>query len=254
MKNILLVLCAVVLISAAATAQIKATARGTVAQPAVVEPVPAAVPAGCNPCLWYSGDSDLTASNYSGLFNANATELGKDAQVWVPFIPASDGNPLHKHVDITAITFNEATSTGSSTPPTDFVGMTYGFRTGILTGNGGKLGKNGKCETTSVVYTGESADGLFEFAYTCNLATPVKLAVGTIGWVNVLPEFNVSNFAFLDNSEGLPPINGLGWSDDFENSFWTSNAALGGDNFKPAEHVGTAFDNFSVAIAGTYVD
>lgn len=235
-KMLLLLACALVLLSTTATA---------------------VVPSGCSPCLWYAGDFDPGNPIASFLDNANHTFDSFKAQVWVPFIPASDGNPMHKHVLITAVTFNELTNTPDQNPPADFGGMTYGFRTGVISGSGGTSGKHGVCPTTSVIYTGDSPFGYNEFSYTCILTTkPVKVPVGTITWVNLLPTFTVSDTAWLSDAVDVPPGDHLGWSDDFYNSFIDSVSL--GYSFAPANTdtslCGSAgCSQFAVAIAGTYV-
>ena len=136
MKKILLVLGALVVISAMASGQ-SVTSRGTSLQQAAKNAAPLSIPPACSPCLWYAGDFDPGNPIASFMDNANHTFDSFKAQVWVPFIPASDGNPLHKHVLITAVTFNELTNTPDTNPPADFGGMTYGFRTGVSSGKSG---------------------------------------------------------------------------------------------------------------------
>lgn len=58
----------------------------------------ASVPSACNPCLWYAGDFDPGNPIAATVVNTNSPWEPLKAQIWVPFIPASDGNPLHKHV------------------------------------------------------------------------------------------------------------------------------------------------------------
>jgi len=251
MKKTLLVLGALVVISAMASGQ-SVTSRGIGLPQAAKNAAPLSIPPGCNPCLWYAGDFDPGNPNAAALGNTNSTWGPFKSQTWVPFIPASDGNPLHKHVLISSVTFNELTTTPDTNPPADFAGMTYGFRTGVLAGSGGKLGKKGICPATSVTYTGDSPFGYNEFSYTCDLSLkPVKVAVGTIAWVNVLPTFTVSNIGFLSDAVDVQANNQFGWSDDFYNSFFDS--ASFGYNFAPATTFGPGYSQFAVAIAGTYV-
>lgn len=248
MKKMLIALCALALISVAASAQLSPSARGTAAQPST----PTA-PAACSPCLWYSGDTDASNPNWDALANYNAPFLGLTAQVWVPVIAASDGNPADKLVLVSAITFNEVIYTGNSNPPPDFGGMTYAFRTGVSAGNGGTLGKNGTCNATSVVATGLTPYGYTEYAFTCYPKKfAVKLNVGQIYWVNLLPTFTTSTYnVFLDDAIDVPNASQLGWSDDFYNSFFDS--AYFGSSFVPATSVGPGAQEFSVSIAGTYL-
>jgi hypothetical protein len=252
MKKMMIALTALVLISAAASAQIKADARGMVAQPRAAHAAPAVIPGACSPCLWYAGDTDLANPLWNAFFNANATWESTESSVWVPFIAASDGKPFHKHVSISAVTFNEISLTPNTLEPADFDGMTYGFRTGVSSGNGGTLGGHGTCPAVLVVYTGLSGSGFNEYAFTCMLTHPIKLAVGTIYWVNVTPTFTVSNVAFLDNAIDVPGLNQFGWGDDFWNSFINSTSF--GANFEPAQDLFDGYGEFSVAIAGAYVD
>jgi hypothetical protein len=252
MKRILIALTALVLISVSASAQRSSTVRGNDPQPAATHS--AAVPGACSPCLWYAGDFDPNNPSAEADFNANDTFDSAENQVWVPFIAAPDGNPLHKHVLISAVTFNEMATTPNTNPPADFDGMSFAFRTGVLSGNGGTLGKHGTCPATVVTYTGVSWVGLNEYSFTCQLVgtKATKVATGTIYWVNVTPTFTVSTGAYLDNAIDLPELNQLGWGDDMLNTF--INGAYFGLNYTPATSVYSGFEQFSVAIAGTYVD
>ena len=242
MKKMLIALSALVLISAGASAQINKSVGGTVAQPS-----PLAIPAACSPCLWYSGDTDASNPNWEGLANYINSTYAIDAEVWVPFIAASDGNPAHKLVLVSSITFNEI----MTNPPTDMTGMTYAFRTGVSSGNGGTLKQNNTCTTTSAVATGMTPGGYTEYAFTCYPKKfAVKIPVGTIYWVNILPTFTSSYNVFLDDAIDVPGLNQFGWSDDFYNSFF--NSPYFGDNFAPATSIGSGAQEFSVSIAGTY--
>jgi len=249
MKKMMIALCALVLISVAASAQARSNVRGNVPQP---DSKPASIPGACSPCLWYSGDTD-PSNNWDADWNGNSG--GTINQVWVPFIAAPDGNPLHKHVLISAVTFNEVAATPDTNPPADFGGMTYAFRTGMSSGNGGTQGKHGGCFTTSVIYTGVTIEGFYnEYSFTCvfkpGLTLP-KVAVGTVYWINVLPTFT-STVAYLDEAIDVPGLNQFGWSDDYWNTFL--NGPSFGLNYSPANTVDVHFGEFSVAIAGTYVD
>jgi hypothetical protein len=251
MRRILIPLSAFVLISVSASAQKSSNLRGNDAQPATTHP--AVEPGACSPCLWYAGDFDPSNANSNGDVNMDNTSYPEENQIWVPFIPAPDGNPLHKHVLISAVTFNELATTPNTDPPADFDGMSYAFRTGVSSGDGGTLGKHGTCPATMVTYTGVTYKGYHEYSFTCQLGAKAdKLAVGTIYWVNVTPTFTETTYAFLDNAIDLPELNHLGWGDDFYNSF--INGAFFDFNFIPATSVSPSFEQFSVAIAGTYED
>ena len=244
----LIVLSTLVLVSAIASAQMKPTARGLVGQPGAEAPT---APSTCSPCLWYSGDDDTANPNWDGLWNGNSTWLGITGQQYVPFVPAPDGNPLHLHVLISSVTFNLIVRTPDTNPPADFAGMTYEFRSKeVFSGNGGTLGKHGGCYTTAVLYTGRSPNGYNEYAFTCYFKAPVKVAVGTIQWFSLLPTFTTSNFAYLVGTTDVPAPNQFGWSNDMYNSF--ANSSYWGWSFAPSTSVASGFEQFSVAIAGTY--
>lgn len=250
MKRVITVLSVLMLIGVIASAQMKPTARGTAGQ-TDIKTSPLA-PTGCSPCLWYSGDDDTSNPNWDGLWNGNATWLGISGQTYVPFVAAPDGNATHLHVLISSVTFNEILPTPNTNPPADYAGMTYEFRSKeVMSGNGGTLGKHGSCFSTTVVYTGRSPNGYNEYAFTCYFKTPVKVPVGTMEWVNLLPKFTSSNYAYLVGATDVPGLNQFGWSNDLYNSF--INSSYFGYSYAPTTGLGfLGFEEFSVAIAGTY--
>jgi len=215
---------------------------------------PLVAPASCSPCLWYSGDSDENAVGYNGLWNSNQTGLGLSGAVYVPFVPAPDGNPLHLHAAVTSVSFYIQADTTSTNPPPDYVNTTYEFRSKqVLSGSGGTLGKHGTCYSTTWNYVRTDIYGYNTYFLTCFFKTPIKVAVGTIGWVNILPTLNGSTMAYVVNVNDFPPANQLGWGDMEDDSFVNSSSF--GYNFSPANGAGgVAFPQFSVAMAGTYVD
>jgi hypothetical protein len=247
MKGMLIAFSALALFSAGAPAQISKAARGNVGHANVA--VPPSAPTACSPCLRYSGDNDAANPNWDALANYNNLSIPFEAEAWVPFIAASDGNPAHKLVLVSSITFNEIMSNS----PDDLTGITYAFRTGVSSGNGGTLKQNGTCNTTSVVATGNTPNGYTEYAFTCfPKKFAVKIPVGTIYWVDILPTFTSSTGIFLSNAIDVPDPSQLGWSDDFYNSFF--NSAYFSNNFVPATSVDIGMQEFSVSIAGTYVN
>jgi hypothetical protein len=247
---------AIVILVAGAFAQAdrpSATAAGVRNEGA--SPIKPAAPSDCSPCLYYSGDFDANNPNANGLRNGNETWEAVDSQVWVPFIPTSDGvrsgtPPLliHKHILVTKITFNMLMNQF----PSDLTKTTWAFKTLVSSGNFGLNGAHNTCGFVTVTATGNSGFGFPEYSITCNLKTAVKLAVGTNYWVNIYPTFTSSSFGFVSGVEDVPPLNLLGWGDDFDNSFFYS--IYFGANYAPATSLGNnGEDEFSIAIAGTYV-
>ena len=253
MKKILLVLSFLVLTAVAASAQMNRTVRGNAPQPRVSHRAPTGIPSACSPCVWYSGDLDPANVHTNGLRNDNTPGYGLNF-VWVPVVAASDGNTLNKHFSITTITFNELTTTPDTNPPTDFAGMTFGLRSGVIPGSGGTSLKSGICPATSVVYAGQTYV-YNEYSYTCDKRSkPIKILVGKIYWINVMPKFTGSTLAYLSDSIDVAGLNQFGWGNDFFNSF--NDSAFYGISFESTQSC--CFDPdglamFSVAIGGNYV-
>ncbi len=175
------------------------------------------------------------------------------AQVWVPMAPSSDGNQAHKHVGISKITFFEMTL---PYPPSDLNGGTYSFRTGVSEGNGGTLGRHGICKSLTATDTGVNTLGYEIYAYTCTPKKVVKLPIGIVTWVNILPVFNAGTAAYLGDIEVVPSYKNYGWGNVFYNSFF-DGASYTFDNTQSSNGAGGCLgygcDAFSVAISGTYV-
>ena len=247
---------AIVILVAGAFAQAdrpSATAAGVRNEGA--SPIKPAAPSDCSPCLYYSGDLDASNPNADGLFNGNATGVGASGQVWVPFTATSDGvrsgtPPLliHKHILVTKITFNMH----MNQYPSDLTKTTWAFKTLVSSGDSGINAPHNTCGFATVTATGRSLYGYTEYSITCNLKTAAKLAVGTNYWVNIYPTFTSGSYGYASGVEDVPPQNLLGWGDDFDNSFWYSTYF--GYNYAPATTVGYGLDEFSIAIAGTYIN
>jgi hypothetical protein len=227
------------------------TATGGTSRLSAQSPSPA-IPSYCSPCLWYAGNVSLSGAYADGLWNAAGSYTG---QVWVPMVPSSDGNPLHKHVSITKITFLEMTS---PYPPSDLHGGTYGFRTGVSEGKGGTLGRHGACQSLTATDTGVNTHGYEIYAYTCTPTVAVTVPVGTVTWVNILPKLNGGTAAYLGDIEVVPSFKNYGWGNVFYSSFFDSpSSGYTFDNTQSSNGasgcLGYGCDAFSVAISGTYV-
>jgi hypothetical protein len=270
------------MVSAAAAQDAKSTTPASLAQSGSAATAgsptnfkPMGVPTSCTgtgACQWYSGDFDSANPAANGLWNGYNTPAGAEAQVWVPFIATPNVVTADLHVRLSAVTFNELTNTvNGTTPPPDFSGMTYTIRTDVGNGLPGNIFKMGKCTINKknrplvLVPTGNTGFGLYEWSYTCYLNVVVK--EGVIYWVNLLPIFNQSSVAYLSDVEDLDTynttLNQFGWSDDLYNSFITSNSFFGytlpTPTWTPTNLSftgacgGLGCDEFSVAVAGTYI-
>ncbi len=216
-----------------------------------------AVPAVCNPCVWYSGDFD--PNNASALINSSDPADGLLSQVYVPMIVGSDGNPAHGHVRITSVTFNEllddALGCGYNC---DYTGSTYDLRLKLGPGIAGTSKESGSCpQSPTPVATGNAAFGDTEYSYTCLTSTKknsyfLEVPVSSLFWINVTPNFSDGNYAYLSAMEEVPSPNQLGWSDDFYNSF-VNSPYFSWDYLPTVTACGSGCDMFSVAVGGTYV-
>jgi hypothetical protein len=228
----------------------RAATQGTFQQS--IQSLAPGLPTDCSPCLWYSGTLSLSGSYADGLWNAY-NPSGMTGQVWVPMIPSSDGNPLHKHVNISRVTFFEMTS---PYPPSDLNGGTYGFRTRVSEGSGGTLGRNGVCQSLTATDTGVNTHGYEIYAYTCTPKKAVKVPLGVVTWVNILPELDAGTLAYLGDIEVVPSFSNYGWGNVFYNSFFDGDG-YSFDNTQSSNGAGGCLgygcDAFSVAISGTYV-
>jgi hypothetical protein len=203
--------------------------------------------------LWYSGDDDTSNPNWDGLYNALAEGQGILSQVYVPFLPAPDGNPLHLHAAISSVTFNMISRQPNNNPPADYAGMTYEFRSKqVVSGNGGTLGKHGSCYSSTVVYTGTDVYGFNHYGFTCYFKVPIKVAVGTVGWVNLTPTFTGASYTYLIGATDVPASNQTGWGNVFYQSF--TNSSSFGSNWQPTTAVANGLEEFSIAMAGTYTN
>lgn len=217
-----------------------------------------AVPAACNPCLWYSGDMD--PNNGEGANNSANANYGLVSQIYVPMVVGSDGNAAHGHVRITSVTFNgllvDNDGCGNAC---DYLGSTYDLRLKLGPGVAGSSKESGTCpQSPAPVPTGTVLGPYTEYSYTCQSSTKpnsyfLEVPVDSLFWVNVTPNFGGLDYAFLSNMEDVPSPNWLGWSDDFYNSLW--NSPTFGFNYLPTEsYFGPGyFDMFSVAVGGIYV-
>lgn len=224
-----------------------------------------AAPAACNPCVWYSGDFDGSNPNADGLFNANASFYPAEGQIWVPMVVGSDGNPLHGHVRINSVTFNEQYNDSLACGfPCDYTGSTYDLRLKVGSGEAGTVKSSGTCpQSPTPVATGNSLDRRAEYSFTCLSSTKANsyfllVPVGSLFFINVTPTFDSGGYAYLSDVEDVPSPNQAGWSDDFYNSFF--DGAFFGFSFSPTATTapgspcgGIGCDMFSVAVGGFYV-
>jgi hypothetical protein len=186
-------------------------------------------------CLYYAGDFDSNGSNADGLFNANDSGDGIEAQVWVGVLPT-------KAATITGSTFNQFFVPGfTGTNPTPFQ-----IRTGITTGKAGKLTCNTSGNATMVAY-GESDFGFVQYSYTIKKlkkACEVKSGKQGASYVNMLPTSS-NSYGYLASTDGAGHV---GWPNDPNDCYF--NGAVFGDTYQPCSSQGSA-EFLSIALTGT---
>jgi hypothetical protein len=232
---------------------IQAQAPSVTARPKQIQAQPQqqTAPVGCTRnCLWYAGDTVFAETGWNALWNGyNPNYAGYTGQTWVPFFAAYNSNGWYNAVKITSVTFNEVTS--SATAP-NVTAMTYAFKTGISEGSGGSTVASGNCTYIQPVATGRSGYGDFtEYAYTCQLATPVTVYTGSVEWVNILPTIsNDDTNIYLSDAISSPQVNHIGWGDLMNMSYF--NGSDFNANYDITTNQGLYLQGFSVGMTGTY--
>jgi hypothetical protein len=193
-------------------------------------------------CLYYAGDFNSNDSNANGLYNANSTAFG-EGEAWVGVKPSSN-------VTITGATFNECqpTSDRMGVNPTPFA-----VRVGIRPAQSGKL----VCQTngTATQKGYESSDACNQVSYTIKkLSKSCKLTKNRIYFINLLPTFDSTDFAYVTDVEDKPPQNHVGWKNLLDDTYF--NSVTFGADYEPAWGSngacgGIGCDAFSIALTGT---
>lgn len=151
-------------------------------------------PSYCKPCLFYAGDFDSTASDANGLANELDVIVSTGAEVWVPFKPTA----AWKVSEIFSDNFASLSTLTPATSP-------YAIRSGISSGNGGKVICQGSAKAKN------TDTHLNDFGYEIYATqVPVKkctLKAKTTYWENVYPQCtNTSTCssyrAFTANDDG----------------------------------------------------
>jgi hypothetical protein len=192
-------------------------------------------------CLYYAGDFDSSDSNAGALFNANDPDDGLEGQTWVGVKPTAAAL-------ITGTTFNEfftASFIGTNSTP-------FKARTGITTGNAGKLICNTSGHSVLVPYL-QADFGLVQYSVVVKkLKKACKVQVGTKGatYVNLLPTDNgfagYGGYGYLASTDGT---NHKGWPNDPNDCYF--NGAAFGVNYGSCSGQGSGLTLFSIALTGT---
>ncbi len=190
-------------------------------------------------CLYYAGDFDSSASDANGLFNANDTGGGLEAQVWVGVKPTESAT-------VTGSTFNQFfVESGVGTNPTPFT-----VQVSITQGKAGKTVCSTGGKATETVY-GESDFGLTQYSYTVKkFKKACNFKKGKLYFVNLLPTFT-DNYGYLVNVSGKIK-NHRGWPNQRNNCFF--NGPAFGAAYVPCDSQGIGAEGFavlSIALTGT---
>jgi hypothetical protein len=194
-------------------------------------------------CLYYAGDCDSTSPNSNGLFDFDNPGIGvTDAEVWVGVKPT-------KNATVSGTSGNYYTNTtGIGINPTPFA-----VRTGISTGNGGKL----VCSThgNAVVHYGPQCfvEGNYLNYYIAKLAKACDMKARKTYYIELTPQYNDSRtIGYLFDDDGRH-ANRRGWPEIKDKSYFNSTSF--GVDFQPTWGSqgacgGIGCSGFSISLTG----
>lgn len=182
-------------------------------------------PSYCKPCLFYGGDWDPNASNWSAYGNANNTVISDVYTNWVAFKVPKTG-----WKSVTGLFTNNLAFDANAV--IDPVTTPWFIAKGITEGVCGKNVKTGKAKATWK-QTGRNYSGVYYEFYDLVKFTkkPVTLKPGTY-WIGVSPQCtNSSDSACTSYSSGYPAY------------FYNTDSTSQTNKFGPAQPVGMGFIN-----------
>jgi hypothetical protein len=135
-----------------------------------------AAPSYCKPCLFYGGDWNSTASNWTAFGNTDDTVTGDDFQNYSPF-------KVKKAATATGLFSNNLSTVGCVIDPAKAL---WSIHTGVATGTGGKTVASGEAAATFVA-TGRTYSSYTECTAKVKIKK-TKLKAGKVYWEQVTPE------------------------------------------------------------------
>jgi len=135
-----------------------------------------AAPKYCKPCLFYGGDWNSTASNWTAFGNTDDTVTGDDFQNFSPF-------KVKAASTATGLFTNNLSTVGCTIDPKKAL---WSIHTGVKTGSGGKVVAHGNSAATFVA-TGRSYSSYTECTAKVKIKA-TKLTAGKTYWEQVTPE------------------------------------------------------------------
>jgi hypothetical protein len=130
----------------------------------------------CKPCLFYGGDWNSTASNWTAFGNTDDTVTGDDFQNFSPF-------KVKKAATASGLFTNNISTVGCVIDPAKAL---WSINTGVATGTGGKVIRSGESKATFVA-TGRSYSSYTECTAKVKIKA-TKLKAGKQYWEQVTPE------------------------------------------------------------------
>lgn len=142
----------------------------------------------CKPCLFYGGDWNSTASNWTAFGNTDDTVNGDDFQNYSPF-------KVKANSTATGLFTNNLSTVGCTIDPKKAL---WSIHTGVKTGTGGKIIAHGQAGATFVA-TGRSYSSYTECTAKVKIKA-TKLAKGKTYWEQVTPECTNSSDSACSSS------------------------------------------------------
>jgi hypothetical protein len=202
------------------------------------------IPAFCNPCLFYGGDSDPSNPNANGEWDSNSSYFLIDGSVFSPFVvPRKTGKCSGTCAwEVSGLSAN--IEFYPYPPVMDDVAW-Y-----IVGPNSfpGTIVCHGKDATPTVTDTGRHFSGYEEYNVAVQVSGCPSLAGGQNGseyWESVTPETSVYELAYESNVPDTPPPNAYGPPEPRDQSY----ECVGYPN-SDCELVGHPFDIFSASVEG----
>jgi hypothetical protein len=208
----------------------------------------------CSPCLYYSGDFDVSGSNPNGLTNENDTIVSL-SQIFTPFSVPAGHTWQVSGLLANVLTSQSAASSTTGTHLPKKAG--WSIWRGTSAGIAGTLlfaGANG----ATLSKTGRSGFGMTEYTVHVTLPAPITLGPGTY-FLNLMPQCtNLSSCSgqrfFQSDVEDFFPAHHHGPANLVDQSLLNSNF-FGADYVDAASNAiacgGGGCDQFSFGVIGT---
>lgn len=200
-------------------------------------------------CLYYAGDwsnSDCHNPNLNALFDFDNPGISTSGEVWVGVKPTKDAVITGSAGNYLTTTFNVGIN------PTPFM-----VRTGISTGNAGKLVCSTHGNVTSQGYGGTCGLGVASVNYyIAKLAKACRVKAGRIYYVDLTPQYDDgTTIGYLKDVVDKKGPYHIAWPNLWDDSYLTYSDPENNVSYEPTwgssgACLGAGCDAFSMALTG----